>query len=253
MLKKGVVITMSDKETFFETAKTYGLDKVVFELRFLHGFKSGIHFGYFNDLEKAYECIKPYWQKNTCYFTLQELNPSILARSENRLQATKKVTADVDVLAYRFLHVDIDPVRPSGIQATDEETTYSLERAKLVNSFLRKNMDFPQAIIVFSGNGITLDYPTERIMVNAENKALMKDCLQVLSVLFSDDKANIDTTVHNPARIIKLTGTISAKGSSTVERPHRYSSIIQKPKEWSEVSMKQLQQLADILEEFKNE
>lgn len=244
---------MTDKEAFFETAKTYRLDKGVVELRFLHGLKSGIWYGYFDDLEKAYECIKPYWRKNTCYFTLHELNESILARSANHLQLTKSVTADVDILAYRFLHVDIDPVRPSGIQSTNEETKIALDRAKLVNNFLRENMGFAEAIIVFSGNGITMDYPTERILVNAESKALMKDCLQALSVLFSDEKVNIDTTVHNPARIIKLAGTISAKGSNTEERPYRYSYVIQKPKEWSHVSMKQLQQLASILEEMKNE
>lgn len=250
-MKKGEIMT--DKDIFIKTAIAYGLDKEPFELRFLNGFKYGVHYGYFDNLDKAYEAIKPYWRRYTCYFTLQEINPSITARSHNLLQETKKVTTDSDILHYRFLHIDIDPVRPSGIQANIEEVKYARDKAKEVNKFLREVMRFPKPVVVFSGNGMTLDYRLQRIVANAENRELVKNSLQVLSVLFSDDKANIDTSVHNPSRIIKLAGTISAKGSSTEDRPHRYSELKLAPEDNNVVSKKQLKKLASMKEELIDE
>lgn len=244
---------MTDQEIFYQTAKAYGLDKEPFELRFLNGFKGGIRYGYFTDVDKAYEAVKNYWRRFTCYFTLQEINPAITARCLNCIEQTKNVTADADVLKYKWLHIDIDPVRPARIQATEEEVQFAMKRAQEVNKFLKEIMGFPSPLIVFSGNGITCDYRVQRIAANDENKKLMKDVLQVLSLLFSDDKACVDTTVHNPARIIKFAGTISAKGSNTTERPHRYSKILKLPKDTSEVSKKQLSHIASLLEELGNE
>lgn len=248
-------IVMTDKEIFLKTAYAYNLDKGIFELRFLRGLndKGGIHYGYFNDLDKAYEVIQLLWHKYTCYFTLQEVNPNVIARCENCLKPTKTVTSDNDILNYRFLHIDVDPCRPSGIQSTKEESECAFERAKSVHKFLKENLDFPSPILVFSGNGTTLDYRTERLLVNTENKNLMKDCLQVLSLLFSDNQASIDTTVFNPSRIIKLAGTISAKGSGTDERPHRMSKVLKVPSDMKEVEKSKLIILADMLKELKSE
>ena len=45
--------------------------------------------------------------------------------------------------------------------------------------------------------------------MNDENKQLVKDCLAVLSLFFSDDKVDIDTANFNPARVCKLYGTLA--------------------------------------------
>jgi len=243
---------MTEQEIFYQTVKAYGLDKEPFELRFLNGFKGGIRYGYFTDVDKAYEVVKNYWRRFPCYFTLQEINPAITARCLNCMEQTKSVTGDADVLNYRYLHIDIDPVRPARIQATEEEVQLAMNRAIEVNKFLREIMGFPAPLIVFSGNGVTLDYRVKRIVANDENKKVMKDVLQVLSLLFSDDKACIDTTVHNASRIIKFAGTISAKGSNTPERPHRYSKILKLPQDTSEVTKNQLVHIASLMEELSN-
>jgi transposase len=61
------------------------------------------------------------------YTTLNPVTPALLARAANRLQRNAKtLTADADVLCYRNLLVDIDPVRPAGIGATDEEREAAL-------------------------------------------------------------------------------------------------------------------------------
>jgi hypothetical protein len=243
---------MKEKEMFLEFIKAYDLQNIPFEIRILNSNKYGIQSGYYNDLDKAYQDISNLWQKYTCYFTLQEINPMIVARNENHLSVTKTVTSDVDILAYRFLHIDIDPTRPSGIQSTNKESRVAIKRLMLVTEFLKDNFGFPKPIIVFSGNGVTADYKVQKIRVNDENKKVIHDCLEVLSALFSDDKAKVDTTVFNPARIIKIPGTISAKGSNTEDRPHRLSEILTYPDKMEEVSIKQLQDLASVKEEMLN-
>jgi len=82
--------------------------------------------------------------------------------------------------------------------------------------------------VAFSGNGVHLLYCIG-LKMGEENKKLVKDCLTVLDMLFSDDEVKIDTANFNPARICKLYGTMAQKGANTQERPHRMSYIIRSP------------------------
>lgn len=242
---------MTDKELFLESIKAYNLDTRPFELRFLTGFK-GIASGYFNDVEKAYYMVKKDWLKKTCYFTLQDINQDIVARCENRIELLKTVTSDKDIVAYRFVHVDIDPVRPSGIQANNKEVKRAYRKALEIKDFLAITEQCPNPLVVFSGNGITLDYRLDKpIEVNEGNISLIKSFLETLSMLFSDDEADIDLSVYNPARIIKLPGTISAKGSDTTNRPYRMSEIVDMGDVDKGLSINQLEEVANMNKELK--
>jgi hypothetical protein len=70
------------------------------------------------------------------YLTLNPVNPALLARRANRvkLRLSRKdaTTADADILCRRWLPVDLDPVRPSGVSSTDEEHQAAIERAEQV-------------------------------------------------------------------------------------------------------------------------
>lgn len=241
---------MTEEQIFYKAIQAYGLDKRPFELRFLKGPRYGIMYGYFDDPSLAYNAVKDIWRNYTCYFTLQDINPSIVSRCTNHLEYTKKVTADVDIRHYRYLHIDIDPVRPSGIQSTNEESQYALERAKQIYAFLGKDMGFPNPLVVNSGNGTTLDYRIKDLQANSDNKQLVGEVLKTLACLFSDDKADVDVSVYNPARIIKIPGTISAKGSNTAERPYRFSKIMKEADSEDGLTKCELQQLADLGKEL---
>lgn len=242
---------MIDFPKYMEAFNVYNPDKRVIEHRFLHGFR-GIASGYFNDPEKAYNAVGKYWRDYTCYITLQGLNEDIMARNPNRLRIGTHMTSDGDVKYYLFIHIDIDPVRPSGIQATDEEAKGAYKRAKEVIDFLHTTASFPKPIVVFSGNGTTLDYRFESPMpTSKENIDLMKSFLETLAMLFSDNVADIDRKVYNPGRIIKLPGTISAKGTNTKDRPYRYSKIIETGDMNKGITISQLQEIASIGKEIK--
>ncbi len=60
----------------------------------------------------------------------------------------------------------------------------------------------------------------------------------------STEQVKVDTTTYNAARITKLYGTVSCKGDSTEERPHRRSKILYAPKKRVPVAIELLQQIA---------
>ena len=58
------------------------------------------------------------------------------------------------------------------------------------------------------------------------------------------DRVDLDTTVHNPARIWKLYGTPACKGDSTAERPHRMARLLAVPSTIEVVPVELLEALA---------
>ncbi|WP_425613605.1 YfjI family protein [Anatilimnocola sp. NA78] len=176
------------------------------------------------------------------YFTVNPANPALLARANNRLRKAAKgdSTSDKDILTRRWLLVDTDPIRPSGISATDEEHEAALARAREISEYLQ-TLGWPAPILADSGNGGHLMF---RVDLPVEDGGLVERCLATLDAQFSDKLVSLDQTVHNPARIWKLYGTLAAKGDSVPDRPHRIARILSVPGELTVVSEEQLSALA---------
>jgi hypothetical protein len=156
------------------------------------------------------------------YFTMQPANKALLARSAYSFSRCEG-TADRDVIAYHLFAVDLDPVRPSGISATNKEKAYARKVARKVGSWFKKRGI--AYIFADSGNGYHMLIPTVayKDVGQASNNA--HTLLQLLKKEFSTDRVSIDTTIYNPGRILKLYGTKAVKGSHLPKRPHRYATI----------------------------
>jgi hypothetical protein len=210
------------------------------------------HSGYFDDhdlLAEQVEALDADPAVAGIYVPLNAVNPALLARRANRikmrLSRKDATTADADILRRRWLPVDIDPVRPSGVSSTDAEHDAALAAAERIAAYLAEQ-GFPAPIRADSGNGAHLLY-----RVDLENDeaatALVKNCLATLDALFSNEAVTVDTANHNAARIWKLYGTMSRKGDSTPERPHRRSRILAAPAEIGVVPAERLRHLAGLL------
>ena len=207
------------------------------------------HSGYFNDFDALVRSVEPLDADNSVhgiYVTLNEVNPALLSRRANRIKMRlgKKdsTTSDADILRRRWLPIDIDPLRPSGVSSTDEEHTLALAKAEEVACWIA-GLGFPEPIKADSGNGAHLLYRIDLPNDDAAT-ALVKACLATLDALFSDERVSVDTANFNAARIWKLYGTVSRKGDNTPERPHRRSRIISAPDLLQVVTVEQLRQLA---------
>lgn len=182
--------------------------------------------GYFTDPEVLAEELQKLSEPNAnVYVTLNLLDPSLYNRRQrDQLMKTKTTTSDNDVVSFRHLLIDLDPVRPAGIGSTSDQLEYAHALAQKIYKAL-KEQGFEDPIAAMSGNGWHLLYRIS-LQRTDENKELIKNCLKALDMMFSTDKVKVDTTVYNPARICKLYGTYSRKGADTPETPHRLARIV---------------------------
>lgn len=183
--------------------------------------------GYFDDFKCLADNATKYGgTAKGVYVTLNPVNPALLARASNRIRTAGRndaLTSDADITMRRWLPIDLDPVRPSGISSTDQEHSLAVERAFQIREALRQE-GWPDPIVGDSGNGAHLLY---RVELPTCDEELVKRCLQMLARRFDDDRVKIDRAVFNPARIWKLYGTVSRKGDNVAERPHRLARILE--------------------------
>ncbi|MFW5638057.1 MAG: hypothetical protein ACOCG4_02195, partial [Methanoculleus sp.] len=210
------------------------------------------HSGYFDDfgrLAQAVEALDADPAVAGIYVTLNVANPDLLARRANRikmrLSRKDATTADADIVRRRWLPIDIDPVRPSGVSSTDAEHEAAIGAAGRIAGYLAEQ-GFPEPIKADSGNGAHLLYRVD-LANDGAARDLVKGVLATLDALFSDDAVTVDTANHNAARIWKVYGTMSRKGDSTPTRPHRRAAILSEPAEMEVVPVERLQHLAGLL------
>jgi hypothetical protein len=159
------------------------------------------------------------------FWTLQTIKSGLLARSANRyIEGPAATTSDADVAWYSWLPIDCDPVRPSGVSATDAEKEKALEVMERVGSFFREQGVTP--VCADSGNGYHL---LVAMQLGVKDAPLVASVLAALDERFSTEDAKIDRVNFNPARIFKVYGTVARKGEASEERPHRAARLLSMP------------------------
>lgn len=208
----------------------------------------GVMSGYFDNPESLISEIKDLngYDCTAIYVTLNPVNPDLIARAANRLKQAGKnaTTSDVDIAERRNLLIDIDPVRPADISASDDERDLSLSVRDAIADFLDTEMSWPPPVATMeTGNGGGLIY---RIALPNTDEAtdLVSRVLNALKLLFEDPKTvTVDTTMSNASRITKLVGTVAAKGDDVDARPWRRATAAYGPKALP-VSIEQLEAVA---------
>jgi hypothetical protein len=203
----------------------------VHELRILNAGRERTISGYFDDpmkLARAATELDATGRYPGIYITLNPGNPDLLARARNRaLPYAKATTSDKDITRRRWLLIDSDPKRVSGISSTDAEHGRAITTACGVLDDLR-GAGFGDPVVCDSGNGAHLLYRID--MPNTQQATdLIRRTLKGIARHCAPEDVDIDLTVYNASRIIKLYGTMARKGDSTPERPHRRSRILEIP------------------------
>lgn len=131
--------------------------------------------------------------------------------------------ADRDVNLRRAIYIDIDPIRPKGVSATDAEKQAAMETRGRVEEFLTRELGEAAALgRGDSGNGsfilIAVEQPCLAIL---DHTSRVQRFLKLLAREFNTEHVQIDTSVANMARLMPCPGTWKRKGENTPERPHR--------------------------------
>lgn len=223
--------------------------KYITEIRILA--TKSIISGYYDDIKKLEQDIRTYDGTYNVFFTLNPVIPEIETLGYNKLiQGAKKTTRDIEIDSLKLLLIDIDPIRPAKVSSTDEELESARQIAMDIEEFLYE-YDFPEPIVCMSGNGYHLLYDIN-LENTKENIDIIKNFLLELHNIFKNNKAEVDRTTYNPARICKLYGTVATKGESTIERPHRKSAIVRVPNERRLVPREKLIQIAKLNSQSKS-
>jgi hypothetical protein len=204
--------------------------------------------GYFDNVDACLSELEKLTTAKGIYFTFNPVNAALLARRENRLAYAEKnaATNDQHILQRRWLLLDVDADRPSGISASDSEKEAAHKKAREIHDYL-KGLGWPLPVAADSGNGYHLLY---RVDLPCDDGKLLEQLLAALATRFDGDGAKLDRSVHNPSRIVRLYGGRAAKGDNTEERPHRMSKILLSPL-LKKVTAEQLQALVDELQPAK--
>ena len=219
----------------------------VFEVRVLDAVSADyrrehIESGYFDyeHISAIPEALKRLLSFRGVYVTVNPVNPDLLARAVNRLRPAGRnpTTADTDIVRRRWLLIDCDPRRASGVSSSNAEHESALAKAREIRDGL-SSLGWPKPVLTDSGNGAQLMY---RIDLPANDGELVRRVIGEIAKASSEQVA-IDTSVHNPARIWRLPGTMNCKGDSIPERPHRMARILEEPQDIVSVSLKQMQDI----------
>ena len=219
----------------------------VFEVRVLDAVSADyrrehIESGYFDyeHISAVPEALKRLLSFRGVYVTVNPVNPDLLARAVNRLRPAGRnpTTADTDIVRRRWLLIDCDPRRASGVFSSNAEHESALAKAREIRDGL-SSLGWPKPVLTDSGNGAQLMY---RIDLPANDGELVRRVIGEIAKASSEQVA-IDTSVHNPARIWRLPGTMNCKGDSIPERPHRMARILEEPQDIVSVSREQMQDI----------
>jgi hypothetical protein len=199
--------------------------------------------GYFQNSESLAEAIPEWDRRANLYITLNPVDPALLARAANRIaERAANTTSDGDILRRRWLPLDIDAVRPSGISSTDSELAAAREVLSRVVQHLSA-AGWPQPVTAMSGNGYYALYRVD-LPNDPEATDLVQRVLRSLAERFDTEGARIDTTVSNASRIVGLVGTLKCKGDDLPDRPHRRSRLEDTPGELQVVTRERLEAIS---------
>ncbi|QDV41415.1 hypothetical protein Enr13x_12540 [Stieleria neptunia] len=189
--------------------------------------------GYYNDADAAASHVRQWSRVEPpgIYVTINPVDDSLLARSANKIVfRAKHATADGDIQRRRWIFIDIDPVRPSGISATKEESDAAVAKCREIYDWL-KGRDWPEPIRAMSGNGTYLFYRVDLPNDN-ESEKLVQSFINAVADRFTDEFVDIDRKVFNASRVAKIGGTWARKGENLAgidgieDRPHRQSVFV---------------------------
>jgi hypothetical protein len=237
------MVATVDKAEIQRGLETYHRPGDTFEIRILKTRYKTIS-GYFNDLSNAVDAAISYNGEYAIYATINPTNPRLMARSHNKLKKyAENTTSDADIARLNWLPTDCDPSRPAGISSTDEEHVVSIAKCKEIKQWLIEQ-GWPEKafVIVDSGN---CGYLLARIELEntKENSDLVAKCLEALDYLFTDETFHVDTTSGNPARILRVPGTLNAKGDEVGDMHHRVARVLEAPDNFEVVPREKLEAL----------
>lgn len=216
-------------------------------LFYLGGFTGAgpISGGLYNDPVKAYQdalALDQTLNVKHVYITTQPVKNYLPGQALNTQVRGCRPPKNEDIGLLSNYFIDIDPVRPSGTMATDEQVSL----VHKVSDQLRDDLSsdgFPEMMVQFSGNGIQL-FGKIDLEVSQSNIEIMKGATKTLAHHYETDFVKFDLAIYNPARLCRCPGTTNRKGEQTETLSYRLSQALYIPTIQVPIDLAWLQRIA---------
>ena len=220
--------------------------KDIVEIRLIEPVTGKTFSGYFDNINTLLEAIKPYEHCNA-FWVLNTVNPACFSRAQHNKFVAKprETTSDKDIIGIDWIFIDVDVERPSGVMSTDDELAYAKKKANEVYAYLR-SCNITNTVVAVSGSGVHILVRVS-LKNTPERHKLVKDFLDAIGMMFSDDKVHIDGSVANPARLCRAYFWVNRKGESTPDRPHRMAYIAKYSEDATPTDPEYLEQIAKLI------
>src|SRR5262249_7799866 len=132
------------------------------------------------------------------FVTPNPVKSDLLARLDNKIGKSKSATSDEDIACLRWIHVDVDAVRPTNISAMNSELEFAFKQRDLI--FQKIPETNPCSIWGQTGNGAFILVRLDDIANEPENRARVVRFIEIVAARYPNKQVTIDTTTSNPAR-----------------------------------------------------
>ncbi|MCP3104209.1 hypothetical protein LZ198_35635 [Myxococcus sp. K15C18031901] len=184
--------------------------------------------GFFDDEDTfVAACVEANAAGNV-YVGIQPRPRRLLALAPNVLRPLGSGAGSKDIEVVTATVVDLDPVRPKDTASTEEELALTLEVAESAAAWC-EGQGLLRPRLMMSGNGAQLWFALPPQSLEGEGHERVQAGLKAFEAevraRFATERVRVDS-IHDVARVIKVVGTVSRKGSGTAERPHRVARVL---------------------------
>lgn len=241
---------MIDREQIYKWWSIFHNEGEITEIR---SFGGTTFSGYYKDIDNAIRDIEILESKpdQQIYFITNAIREDCYGRAqrERLIMKPKNTTNDEEIVGRKWIMIDLDPKRASGVNSSNQELEFAHKKAVAVYKFLRDN-GFNEPVVCMSGNGYHLMYAC-RIGVSQETDLLIERFINALAMLFTDEHVDVDKKCKNRARLSKVYGTTAKKGANSEDRPWRTSYIVKAPDEIKINDIEYIKKIANLYPEDK--
>jgi archaellum biogenesis ATPase FlaH len=206
--------------------------------------------GIFDNIDTLINAITPFTNDWNIYYTMNRLPDDArgLPQYNKVIVRPKQTCNDNTMVARDWVCIDLDSVRLSGTNATDEQLQHTYKKTNEIYKYLL-SIGINRPCVLSSGNG-THTYMKCAMLNNEKNTKLVKRFLHALAMMFTDEHTDVDVSIHNCARIMRLPGSYSCKGNTLdPTRPQRPCKFVKIPSDIKVNDIEYFEKVADLYPE----
>ncbi|WP_338869333.1 hypothetical protein [Myxococcus stipitatus] len=184
--------------------------------------------GFFDDEEAFIEACVEANPGGNVYVGIQPRPRRLLELAPNVLRSLRTGAGNKDIEVATSTVVDLDPVRPKDTASTEDELALTLQVAEAAGAWC-ETQGLVRPRLMMSGNGAQLWFALPPQSLEGERHERVQAGLKAFEAevraRFATERVRVDS-IHDMARVIKVVGTVSRKGTGTAERPHRVARAL---------------------------